>query len=72
MHEAAGWESKPAADSIKQAFMVSVEKAIQEVTQKGHTEMIPFQYRQANPIHTAEASEQAGEAAAAGAGGGFQ
>lgn len=72
MHEAAGWESKPAADSIKQAFMVSVEKAIQEVTKKGQTDMIPYQYRQANPIRTAEASEQTGEAAGAATGGSFQ
>ena len=70
MHETAGWESKPAAESIKQAFMVSVEKAIEEI-RATHPEMIPYQYRQANPVHTAGASEQSGEAAAA-AGAQFQ
>lgn len=63
MHEAAGWESKPAADNIKQAFMVSVEAAIAEVTRAGKTDLIPYQYREKNPVHTAEASEQSGEAA---------
>lgn len=56
MHEAAGWESRPAAESIKQAFMVSIEKAMEDVKQKGHPEMIPWQYRNnaANPLHVAE------------------
>lgn len=67
MHETAGWESKPAADSIKQAFMVSVEKAIEEVTKANKTDQIPYQYRHINPLHTAEAPN-AEEQVTAGAG----
>lgn len=69
MHETAGWESKPAADSIKQAFMISVEKAIEEVTAAGKTDQIPYQYRHTNPLHTAEApsAEEQAEAGPAGA-----
>jgi len=66
MHEAAGWESRPAAESIKAAFMESVESAIQKVKNLGHPEMVPWQYRgQANPIHTAgpEAAPAAPETA---------
>ena len=64
MHEAGGWESKKQADNIKDAFMVSIEKAMEEVVKAGHKEMIPYQYRTTNPTHVAEASEQTGEAAA--------
>lgn len=76
MHEAAGWESKPAADSIKQAFMVSIEKAIETVKAQGHPEQVPWQYREqhaANPTHVAEPEPTpapqapAGQAAPAGA-----
>lgn len=45
--------------------MVSVEKAIEEV-RAAHPEMIPYQYRTPNPVHTAGASEETGEAAGAG------
>lgn len=55
MHEVKGWESKPAAESIKQAFMVSIEKAIEKVKANGHPEMIPYKYRGTTEVHTAEA-----------------
>lgn len=45
MHEAAGWESKPQAENIKQAFMLSVEAAIQKVTNEGKVDLIPHRYR---------------------------
>lgn len=59
MHEVRGWESAPAADSIKQAFMVSIEKAIEKVKADGHPEMIPYKYRGTTETHTAAPEEGA-------------
>ena len=65
LKEAPGWESKPAADSIKSAFMVSIESAIEKLS-ASHPEMIPHQYRKVkpNPTHVAEPEPSAEENAA--------
>ena len=76
MREAEGWESKPQADNIKRAFMISVEAAIAKCIADGHPERIPYRYAEAreragvgattnpNPDNTAQTGSTAGTAGA--------
>lgn len=54
MREAEGWESKPNADGIKRAFMISVEAAIAKCIAEGHPERIPYRYREGIDMNAAQ------------------
>jgi len=61
--EAPGWESKPQADSIKRAFMLSAEAACAKCIKEGHPEQIPYRYRDKYPQAFAAGAAQATGAA---------